>query len=114
MTLKSEVFNVNEVRDYEQHLMNCPIEERPLRLKFFINKVGIIRRQLPSTGNENELIAELSRLMENPIPDSIMKETKKLLASDRRERMIENSKLIFKNDKKKHWLCFGKKNEYSS
>ena len=106
MDIKSDIFNLNSVRDYEKHLFSFPPQEQSKRLKIFINKACIIRHLLPSTNNENRLLQELSRLMEKPIPEMTMKETKKLLAEDRSERMFRNSQIIFRRPHQRYWQNF--------
>lgn len=106
MDKKSDIFDLDGVRDYERHLASFSPYEQSRRLKIFINRAGIIRRLLPSNSNENKLLAELSRLMEKPLAEVTVKETEKLLAEDRRERMFKNSKIIFQSPTRKPWHNF--------
>lgn len=106
MDIKSDIFDLDGVRDYEKHLARFSAQEQSERLKIFINKAGIIRRLLPSTSNENKLLFELNRLMERPLSEETIAETKRLLAEDRRERLLKNCKLIFQSPVRKPWRNF--------
>ena len=104
MLEKNEIFKQGAVYDYEKHLAKFSSKEQAKRLKIFINKVGIIRRQMPTADNEEKFLLELSHQMKKPISKPVMNMTKALLSEDRHERMFENCKAIIEQPVKRSSL----------
>lgn len=95
-TKGNDIFKSDVVRSLDEHLSSLSPNEQSQYLKYLINQAGIIRQQLPTESNENELMGAFCREMVNPFRGAVVNKAKFLLKKDRADRMVQNFQKILK------------------